>query len=88
MAFLLADSASVLESGTCVGPSFALVAIIQFYIREFFLTGKYRKCFIPIYVLMDLIGHFIIKRFDKRLIFKENSFKMASSVYALVEKTA
>lgn len=71
----------IIDSGTCVGPVNAMVALVSKFISEYFpVYFKY-----PAMAAWFVFGQFL-KPIDRSINKKDNSYKMASTTYLLVEK--
>lgn len=76
---------NILESGTCVGPTYAIVFLVSFYIKKY--LNFFRNPFLnPIYILWVIIGFIFLKPLDFFLNKKENAHLIASTTYLLATK--
>jgi len=70
------------ESGTDVGPSYALVHMIQTYFQTYF-PGVWIK---PVRLAWALLGHGWFKGLDRRLNTRASAHEMASTTYLVARK--
>jgi ubiquinone/menaquinone biosynthesis C-methylase UbiE len=72
---------SIIESGTCVGPTYALVLLNATYLNKYLPS-----IFKIIAYLYAFIGFGLIKYFDRWINRKENSHFLASSTFVIAKK--